>query len=254
MARLPVISWPLFIASILFLASASAQVPLPVPHSRIVQAVDDSRLTRLKGNTHPLAPPEFDRGSLDDATPLHRMVLILKRSADQETALRQLIDQQQDRASSNYLQWLSPESFGAALGPSDRDLSVVTTWLSSHGFTGIQISAGRTFLEFSGNAGAVRTAFHTSIHRYDLNGQEHFANASDPEIPTALVPVVAGIASLNNFPRRAANRRLGAFRRDITTNATTRLPESTSREIQAGAALSQPFLHTWQREQHLIRC
>jgi hypothetical protein len=77
--------------------ASSAQVPLSIPHSRIVQSVDDSRLTRLSGNTHPLARPEFDRGSLEDAAPLHRMVLVLKRSADQEIALKQFIDQQQDR-------------------------------------------------------------------------------------------------------------------------------------------------------------
>jgi hypothetical protein len=35
---------------------------------------------------------------------------VLKRSAEQETALQQLIDQQQDRSSSAYHQWLTPES------------------------------------------------------------------------------------------------------------------------------------------------
>jgi hypothetical protein len=160
------------------------------------------------------------------------MVLVLKRSAEQETVLRQLIDQQQDKSSSNYLRWLTPEGFGAAFGPSDRDLSAVTTWLSSQGFSDIQVSAGRTFLEFNGTVGAVRAAFRTSIHRYNANGQEHFANSSDPQIPSALAPVVAGIASLNSFPRRADNRRLGNFRRDSATSATTQLTEPTSAETQ----------------------
>jgi len=243
MARLFATPWPRFTASILWsatLASAHAQMRLPVPRSRVVQAVDDAHLTTLSGNTHPLARSEFDRGSLDDAAPLHRMVLVLKRSADQETALKELIDQQQDKSSSNYLQWLTPESFGAAFGPSDRDLSAVTTWLTSHGFANIQVNAGHTFLEFSGNASAIRTAFHTSIHRYEVHGQQHFANASDPEIPAALAPLVAGVASLNNFPRRAANRRLGNFRRYLTTNVITRLPDSTSAQTHADAALSQP--------------
>src|SRR5271168_795926 len=104
MARLFATPWPLFTASILWfaaLASAHAQMRLPVPHSRIVQAVDDTHLTTLSRSTHPLARSEFDRGSLDDAAPLHRMVLVLKRSADQETALKELIDQQQDKSSSN---------------------------------------------------------------------------------------------------------------------------------------------------------
>src|SRR6266436_3576705 len=122
---------------------ASSQSQLPAPRSRILQAVDDTRVTTLSGNTHPLARPQFDQGALADATPLRRMVLILQRSPEQESALQQLIDQQQDKTSSTYHQWLTPETFGASFGPTDRDLSAVTTWLSSHGFSGIQVNAAR---------------------------------------------------------------------------------------------------------------
>jgi subtilase family serine protease len=202
---------------------ASAQSQLPRPRSRILQAVDDTRLTTLSGNTHPLARPEFDQGALADATPLSRIVLILQRSPEQESALQQLIDNQQDKTSSTWHQWLTPETFGAVFGPSDHDLSTVTAWLASHNFTGIQVNPARTFVEFSGTAGMVHAAFRTSMHRYSLQGRQHFANASDPAIPAALAPVVAGIASLNNFPRRAASHRLGNFRRDSNTNLTTPL-------------------------------
>src|SRR5271163_2112765 len=195
-------------------ALAFSQSTVPAPRSRVVQAVDDARITTLSGNTHPLARPEFDQGALADETPLRRMVLILQRSPEQESALQQLIDQQQDKTTSTYHQWLTPETFGAAFGPSDRDLSTVTTWLAGHGFSGIQVNAARTFVEFSGNSGMVRTAFRTSMHRYSVGGEQHFANASDPTIPVALAPVVAGVASLNNFPRRASSHKVGNFRHD----------------------------------------
>src|ERR1700730_14567638 len=136
-------------------ATAVAQSQLPRPRSRILQAVDDTRVTTLSGNTHPLARPEFDQGALAAATPISRIVLILQRSPEQESALQQLIDNQQDKTSSTWHQWLTPETFGAAFGPSDRDLSTVTAWLSSHGFTGIQVNAARTFIEFSGPAANV---------------------------------------------------------------------------------------------------
>jgi subtilase family serine protease len=222
---LPLTPVALFLAAF---ATASAQSPLPAPRSRILQAVDDRHLTVLSGNTHPLARAEFDQGTLADATPLRRMVLVLERSSDQENALQQVIDQQQDKSSSMYHQWLTPEGFGAAFGPSDRDLSAVTTWLSDHGFANVQVNPGRTLIEFSGTAGMVRSAFHASMHRYAVQGEQHFANASDPQIPTALAPVVAGIASLNNFPRRAASHKAGNFRRDTATNLTSRLPEQVS--------------------------
>jgi hypothetical protein len=219
---------PLTIVALLAASvSASSQSLLPAPRSRVLQAVDETRVTTLSGNTHPLARPEFDQGALADTTPLSRIVLILQRSPQQESALQQLIDQQQDKTSSTYHQWLTPETFGATFGPSDRDLSTVTTWLANHNFTGIQVNAARTFVEFSGTAGMVRAAFRTSMHRYAVQGRQHFANASDPAVPAALAPVVAGIASLNNFPRRAASHRLGNFRHDSITNRTTRLYDQT---------------------------
>jgi hypothetical protein len=214
-------------------ASASSQSSLPVPpRSRVVQAVDDARVTMLSGNTHPLARAEFDQGALADATPLRHIVVVLQRSPEQETALQRVIDQQQDKSSSTYHQWLTPESFGAAFGPTDRDLSAVTTWLAGHGFSGIKTNAARTLIEFDGTAGMVHTAFHTSMHRYAVQGEQRFANASDPTVPAALAPVVAGIASLNNFPRRAASHKVGNFRRDPATNLTTRIPSQVPTESQ----------------------
>ncbi len=38
------------------------------------------------------------------------------------------------------------------------------------------------------------------MHKYLVNGEARTANASDPQIPAALAPVVAGVVSLNNFP------------------------------------------------------
>jgi subtilase family serine protease len=220
--------------------SASSQSRTPVPRSRVVQGVDEAHLTTLSGNVHPLARAEFDQGSLADATPLHRIVLLLQRSPEQELALEQLIDQQQDKTSSTFHQWLTPETFGAAFGPSERDLSTVTTWLSGHGFSGIQVNPARTFIQFNGTAGMVHAAFRTSMHRYAVGGEQHFANSSDPAIPAALAPVVAGIASLNNFPRRAASHRVGNFRHDAATNLTTRLPDQ-SPFAQAESAVKPTF-------------
>ena len=219
---------------------ASAQSRLPTPRSRVLQAVDDTHLTTLSGNIHPLARPEFDQGSLADATPLRRIVLVLQRSPEQELALQQLIDQQQDKTSSTWHQWLTPETFGAAFGPSDRDVSAVTTWLSGHGFSGIQVNAAHTFIQFNGTAGMVHAAFRTSMHRYAVRREPHFANASDPAIPAALAPVIAGIASLNDFPRRAANHRVGNFRHDAATNLTTRLPDQ-AQIAQAESAVQPTF-------------
>ncbi len=195
-----------------FVARAAAQT---TNTTAFTQPVDEKNLVALKGNVHPLARPEFDQGPVTDAQPLNRMLLLLQRSPDQESALRQLLDDQQNKSSPNYHAWLTPVQFGKQFGPADADLQVVTAWLTSQGFTGIQVGPGRQVIEFSGTAGAVRTAFRTEIHRFVVDGQEHLANASDPQIPAALSPVVTGVVSLHNFPRKSHAKVLGQFRRTI---------------------------------------
>ena len=195
-------------------SAQGANVPV-----RITAAIDESQLTTLRGNTHPLARPEFDRGAAPPSLPMERMLLVLKRSAAQETALDALLDQQQDKSSPNYHQWLTPQQFGQQFGPADQDIQTITSWLQSHGFAVNRVSNGRTVIEFSGTADEVRQAFHTEIHRYNVNGEDHWANSSDPQIPTALMPVVAGINTLHNFPREAMHHLGGPVVRSKDTGA-----------------------------------
>src|SRR5712692_1574872 len=181
--------------------------------ARVTETVDDTNRTVLRGNVHPKARAEFDRGAVADAQPVTRILLVLQRSAEQEAALRQLMEEQQTKNSPNYHAWLTPEQFGQQFGPADADVQAVTDWLTSHGFQNIKVAKGKTVVEFSGNAGQVRNAFGAEIHKFNVNGEEHFANASDPQIPAALAPVVRGIRSLHNFHPKAHTRNLGSFRR-----------------------------------------
>src|SRR5882724_8280949 len=161
--------------------------------ARIVRAVDDTQTVTLKGNVHPLAKSAFDRGMVDTGQPLSRMLLLLQRSPEQETALRQLIDEQQMKSSSNFHTWLTPEQFGQQFGPADADIQAVSSWLTSRGFSGVKVGPGRTTVEFNGTAGQVQDAFHTQIHRYMVKGNERIANSSDPQIRAALSPVAGGV-------------------------------------------------------------
>lgn len=76
-----------------------------------------------------------------------------------------------------------------------------------------KVYSGKTVIEFSGNAAQVQAAFSTPIHNYQVNGKSYVANSTDPQIPAALAPVVAGIVSLNNFPRQSHVRLSGQARK-----------------------------------------
>jgi hypothetical protein len=203
-------------------ASNSVSSQAAIVPSRITQAIDEARLTVLKGNTHPLARTEFDRGAAAPGMTLHRMLLSLKRSPDQESALQQLLVDLQDKSSPNYHQWLTPEQFGRQFGPSDQDMQAVTSWLEARGFQVTNVSKGRTVIEFSGTVSQVSAAFHTQMHKYSVQGEEHWANASDPEIPSALAPVVAGVATLHNFVKKSHLRTAGLMGQGSVTDGAKR--------------------------------
>jgi hypothetical protein len=188
--------------------SQSPRVP-----ARITQSVDDSNRMTLRGNVHRLARAEFDRGAVAESQPASHVAVMLKRSDDQETALRQLLEQQQDKSSPNYHKWLTPDQFGKQFGPADSDIQAVTDWLTSRGFSNIKVSPGRTRVEFNGNIGQISSAFQTQIHHFFVNDKMHMANVSDPQIPAALSPVVGGVVSLHDFRPHALSHRLGTFRR-----------------------------------------
>jgi subtilase family serine protease len=140
---------------------------------------------------------------------MERMILVLKRSDAQEKSLQAAIEAMHDPKSAQFHKWLTPAQFGKLYGPSDADIAKLTQWLSGHGFQVNRVAQGRGSIEFSGTANTVASAFHTQIHSYLVKGEQHYANATNPQIPAALTPVVAGVLSLHNFVKQSSARILG---------------------------------------------
>jgi len=184
--------------------------------------IDETHLVTLEGNVPALARFGLDAGAVSAATPLDRMMLVLKSSPAQQAALDALVEAQQDPESPEYHAWLTPAEFGAQFGPSEAQVAQVAGWLAGHGFTVEEISAGRRLLVFSGTAGEVASAFHTELHRYDVGGAAHMANAGDPEIPAELAGVVGGVVTLNDFRRSSEMqaRSLAGAEPEYTAGAT----------------------------------
>src|SRR5271170_8296672 len=152
------------------IAAQSAVAP-----SLITQPIDEGNLVVLRGNTHPLARSKYDQGAAPGSLAMDRMMLVLKTTPAQGAALETLLAQQQDRSSPNYHKWLTPQEFGAQFGASDADIQKITSWLQSQGFQVENVANGRNVIQFSGNAALVQAAFHTTIHKYAVNGKENWA-------------------------------------------------------------------------------
>jgi len=165
----------------------------------ITQNIDEGKLAVLAGNLRPEARAANDRGSVAHNLVLEHLLLQLKRPAEQETALKALIDDLHNPESANYHHWLTAAEFGERFGLAQQDVDTITSWLTSRGFQVNFVYPSRIMIDFSGTAGQVMAAFHTEIHHLEVNGKSHIANVSEPHIPSALAPAIAGIVSLHDF-------------------------------------------------------
>src|SRR5580658_6817126 len=183
--------------TMLFAASAMAQT------SRITQNIDNRSRTILTGHLHPKAVAAAlagnDQGRVSPSLAMSYVTLMLAPSASQQTDLQKFLTEQQAPGSPNYRHWLTPEEYGLRFGASDADIGKITQWLEQQGLRVVSVARGRSWIAASGTAAQVEMAFQTEIHSYLLDGETHYANATEPSVPAAFGSVVKSIRGLNDF-------------------------------------------------------
>jgi subtilase family serine protease len=172
---------------------------IPLARPRITQEIDDSKPVQLKGHVHPKAKAQYDQGEVAPSFGMDYVTLLLKPSVEQRVAMDKLLAELQDRSSPNYHNWLTVEEYADRFGLSDSDVSRTVAWLEAKGLTIKYVAHGRDWVAFGGTADQVEKTFHTKIHRYRVDGEEHYANATAPSIPAALAGVVSYIQGLDDF-------------------------------------------------------
>jgi len=195
---------------------------------RVTQKIDESRLITLKGNVHPAANAANSRGPVADSAPVGHIILMLKRSDDQQRSLDALIDQLHNSQAENFHKWLTPEEFGRRFGPADEDVAAVAGWLRSHGFKIEDMPPSKTHITFTGTVGQMRQAFHVDIHHLSVNGEAHQAAMNEPRIPAALAPVVSGFRQLHDFWPKPMLRSSSASKIDIRTGKLAQSSEDSA--------------------------
>jgi subtilase family serine protease len=190
-----------------------------VAPDRITGSVS-GQMVPLARSLHPRAQPKYDQGAVDPQSKFGYVTLLTSPSVSQQKALDKLMAEQQDPSSPNYRKWLTPAQYADRFGLSQSDIDKITTWLKAQGFTVISVGGGRNSIIFSGTAIEIEAAFQTQIHRYNIGGEEHFANATAVKIPAAWSGVVTGVRGLNSFLLKPMNakRRL---HRDYYSSALT---------------------------------
>lgn len=174
---------------------------------RITGPIDSSQRVSLPGHVNRSATPQYDQGPIPASFQLDRVTLLTLPTPAQQKALRLLVAEQQDPKSPNFHKWLTPEQWADSFGLSQNDVQRISAWLKSQGLSVISVARGRNWIVFSGTAAQVESAFRTQIHRYNVNGEMHFATATMPSIPASLSGIAAGIRGLDDFPPRPMNVR-----------------------------------------------
>lgn len=201
------LSLRLQVVALALAVSAPCSIPSPGQSvtPRISGPIDESSLTTLFGNVPANARPEFDRGEAPPATQLASMRLVLSHSPAQKSAIDAMLAQQLQKSSPNYHHWLTPDQYGKLYGPADSDIAAVVAWLESHGLKVEDIPPGRNNIAFSGTVAQTEEAFHVAIHSFEVKGEHFLSNTSEPSIPSALAPVVSGVAQLNTIRPKPYN-------------------------------------------------
>jgi subtilase family serine protease len=177
--------------------------------SLITSSVDESTRVTLAGNVRAITRSGTDLGRAPDSEPTGTMMLVLGRSAAQQTSLDSYVMSASTPGSANYHHWLTPSAYNTRFGATSEDVAIVESWLASHGFTVQQVASAGNVIRFSGTMGGVSSAFQTEIHTYLVGGIKHLANATAPSVPSAIAPIVRGIASLNDFQPKSQAIRAG---------------------------------------------
>ena len=181
------------------IASLFSSVTYAATQDRVPREIDGGQRVALKGNVHGFAQPQSDLGRADATKMLHGVTLVFRPSTAQQQDLDNLLAQQQDRSSSNYHKWLTPAQFADRFGMTAADIQRVSAWLQSQGFAVTEVSNSRNEISFDGTVSQVEVTFQTEIHNYLVNGEIHFANATNPAVPAALAGSVRAIGHLHDF-------------------------------------------------------
>jgi subtilase family serine protease len=172
---------------------------------RITQKIDSSQMVRLRGSVSPMAQSSVDQGRVSETMRINGAELIFGPSPAQKAALQALIAQQHDRSSPNYHRWLSPEEYADRFSLSPADIQKVTAWLAAQGLEIEEVSRTRNRVSFSGSAAGVAAAFKTEFHQYFVDNEQHYANATEVAIPSALSESVIAVRHFDDFRWRAQN-------------------------------------------------
>ncbi len=112
--------------------------------------------------------------------------------------LHQLLAEQNDRSSSLYHQYLTPQEFNDLFSPDQATVQSVVRYLRSQSLTVQAISANHTLIDTVGTEAQVEQAFHVTFADYAIAGRQVYAPTSAPTVPMSLAGMILNVGGLDD--------------------------------------------------------
>jgi subtilase family serine protease len=145
-------------------------------------------------------------GQQSPSTPVKVGFVLPLRNQD---ALNKLNHDLYDPSSPSYHQFLTPQQFASAFGPTADDYNAVIAYAQSAGFTIVHTSPTKDLLVVAGSTQTVENAFKVHLNRYLLaNGHVAFCNDVAPTAPQYVADRITGIMGLNSLIARHHDMRV----------------------------------------------
>ncbi|MBX7221015.1 MAG: hypothetical protein K1Y36_13790 [Blastocatellia bacterium] len=184
---------------VFFLAALLApSLPFVASHAQDTTQKPVTRFRVAGGVPHPTYWQK-KMARVQSATRLNLMTLVLEPR--NWTDLQNLLEAQQNPASPQFHQWLTPEEFGARFGRTEAEYAQLTDWLTAQGLQVTNQWPNRLQLTFAGPAAAVEQAFAVEMNYYQVGSETAYAADRTPSLPQEIVPLVRGVSGLHAFSR-----------------------------------------------------
>ncbi|OQS35252.1 S53 family peptidase [Chromobacterium haemolyticum] len=139
-----------------------------------------------------LIPQAQDSGEVAAGQSVHIAVALKVRNKAQLDTLTQSILQ---GGSKHYL---SKTEFLDRFSPTEAQAQTVVKHLQANGFRNIKVAPNRLLITADGSAATIKAGFQTSLHRYNINGRQAFANVANAQVPSQLADIVLAVHGLQN--------------------------------------------------------
>lgn len=99
---------------------------------------------------------------------------------------------------------LSDAQLMAQYAPTSSEVSQVTSYLQSQGFSNVTVSANNLLVSADGTAANAQKAFNTSLASFSIGGKTVFANTTPALVPSSLGGIAIAVLGLNDAARMAS--------------------------------------------------